>query len=111
MGGAEPRAAPRAWRAPDLPCSEHRGRLTASRVLVLTPALLALFEPVTVAVHFQDVNVVGQPAFHSLPPAPYDACEKKTGRVSSLRAIVELGAQTVKQERRSYSFSGLVICG
>src|SRR6516165_947963 len=61
MGGAEPRAAPRAWRAPDLPCSEHRGRLTASRVLVLTPALLALFEPVTVAVHFQDVNVVGQP--------------------------------------------------
>jgi hypothetical protein len=22
-------------------------------------------------------------AFHSLPPAPYDACEKKAGRVSS----------------------------
>jgi hypothetical protein len=29
--------------------------------LGLTLALLALFEPVTVAVHFQDVNVVGQP--------------------------------------------------
>src|SRR4029079_17926611 len=23
-------------------------------------------------------------AFHALPPAPYDACEKKAGRVSSL---------------------------
>ena len=29
--------------------------------LGLTLALLALFEPVTVAVHFQDMNVVGQP--------------------------------------------------
>jgi transposase len=26
-------------------------------------------------------------AFHSLPPAPYDACEKKTGRVSSLSLV------------------------
>src|SRR5437667_12031994 len=61
MGGAEPRAAARAWRAPDLPRSEHRGRLTASRVLCLALALFALFEPVAVAVHFQDVDVVGQP--------------------------------------------------
>src|ERR1700720_1951644 len=48
MGGAEPRAAP---RAPDLPRSEHRGRLTASRVLRLALALLALFEAIAVAVH------------------------------------------------------------
>src|SRR5271155_1137899 len=60
MGGAEPRAAPRAWRAPDLPRSEHRGRLTASRVLRLTLPSLALFEPVAVAVHFEDVDVMGQ---------------------------------------------------
>src|SRR3954452_22951892 len=60
MGGAEPRAAPRAWRAPDLPRSEHRGRLTASRVLGLALALLALFEAIAVAVHFEDVDVVGQ---------------------------------------------------
>src|SRR5439155_489118 len=26
-------------------------------------------------------------AFHDLPPAPYDACEKKTGRVSSLSLV------------------------
>src|SRR6267378_7636363 len=61
MGGAEPRAAPRAWRAPDLPRSEHRGRLTASRVLRLALALLALFEAIAVAVHFEDVDMVGQP--------------------------------------------------
>src|SRR6266704_6178153 len=61
MGGAEPRAAPRAWRAPDLPRSEHRGRLTASRVLRLALALLALFEPIALAVQFEDVDVVGQP--------------------------------------------------
>src|SRR5258708_38276746 len=61
MGGAEPRAAPRAWRAPDLPRSEHRGRLVASRVLRLALALLALFEAIAVAVHFEDVDVVGQP--------------------------------------------------
>src|SRR3954469_356233 len=59
MGGAEPRAAPRAWRAPDLPRSEHRGMLNASR-LGPTLALLALFEAIAVAVHFQDVDVVGQ---------------------------------------------------
>src|SRR5271167_1403355 len=61
MGGAEPRAASRAWRAPDLPRSEHRGRLSASRVLRLALALLALFEAIAVAVHFEDVDVVGQP--------------------------------------------------
>src|SRR6266567_3052617 len=61
MGGAEPRAAPRAWRAPDLPRSEHRGRLTASRVLRLALALLALFEAIAVAVHFEDMDVVGEP--------------------------------------------------
>ena len=58
MGGAEPRAAP---RAPDLPRSEHRGRLTASRVLRLALALLALFEAIAVAIHFEDMDVVGQP--------------------------------------------------
>src|SRR6476619_7003706 len=26
-------------------------------------------------------------AFHTLPPAPYDACEKKAGRVSSLSLV------------------------
>src|SRR5579863_1878280 len=61
MGGAEPRAATRAWRAPDLPRSEHRGRLTASRVLRLALALLALLEAIAVAIHFEDVDVVGQP--------------------------------------------------
>src|SRR6266849_5262883 len=61
MGGAEPRAAPRAWRAPDLPRSEHRGRLTASRALRPALALLALLEAIAVAVHFQDMDVVGQP--------------------------------------------------
>src|SRR5471030_880426 len=61
MGGAEPRAAARAWRAPDLPRSEHRGRLTASRILCLALALLALFEAIAVAVHFEDMDVVGQP--------------------------------------------------
>src|SRR6516162_10295579 len=55
MGGAEPRAAP---RAPDLPRSEHRGRLAASRVLGLALALLVLFEAIAVAVHFEDVDVV-----------------------------------------------------
>src|SRR5271167_597931 len=47
--------------APDLPRSEHRGRLTASRVLRLALALLALFEAIAVAVHFEDMDVVGQP--------------------------------------------------
>ena len=61
MGGAEPRAAARAWRAPDLPRSEHRGRLTASRVLRPALALLALFEAIAAAVHFEDVDVVCQP--------------------------------------------------
>src|ERR1700692_1280104 len=61
MGGAEPRAAPRAWRAPDLPRSEHRGRLTASRVLRLARALLLLFEAMPAAVHFEDVDGVCQP--------------------------------------------------
>src|SRR6266852_9701316 len=51
----------RAWRAPDLPRSEHRGRLTAGRVLRLALALLALFEAIAVAVHFEDVDVVCQP--------------------------------------------------
>src|SRR5207237_10393936 len=60
MGGAEPRAAARAWRAPDLPRSEHRGRLTASRGLRPALALLALFEAIAVAVHFEDVDVVCQ---------------------------------------------------
>jgi hypothetical protein len=60
MGGAEPRAAARAWRAPDLPCSEHRGKLIASR-LCPALALLALFKAIAVAIHFEDVDVVGQP--------------------------------------------------
>ena len=59
MGGAQPRAASRAWRAPDLPRSEHRGRLTAGR-LRRALSLLAVFEPIAVAVHLEDVNVVGE---------------------------------------------------
>src|SRR3954447_20346456 len=51
MGGAEPRAAPRAWRAPDLPRSEHRGRLARQSGLCLALALLALLEPVTLFVN------------------------------------------------------------
>src|SRR6202163_3388112 len=61
MGGAEPRAAARAWRAPDPPRSEHRRRLTASRALRPALALLALFEAIAVAIHFEDMDVVGQP--------------------------------------------------
>jgi hypothetical protein len=45
----------------DLPRSKHRGRLSASRVLRPTLALLALLEAIAVAVHFEDVDVVGQP--------------------------------------------------
>ena len=50
MGGAESRAAARAWRAPDLPRSEHRGRLIS---VGLRPALalLPLFEAKAVAVY------------------------------------------------------------
>jgi hypothetical protein len=59
MGGAEPRAAPRAWRAPDLARSEHRGRLPPVG-LRQSLALLALFEAIAVAVQFEDVDVVGQ---------------------------------------------------
>src|SRR4029077_18755345 len=55
---AQPR---RAWRAPDLPHSEHRGRLTANRILRPALALLALLEAIAVAVHFEDVDVVCQP--------------------------------------------------
>src|SRR5215471_4162668 len=65
MGGAEPRAAPRAWRAPDLPRREHRGRLAASRVLGPPLALFALLEAIAVAVHFEDVDVVCQPVEQS----------------------------------------------
>jgi len=61
MGGAEPRAVSRAWRAPDLPRSEHRGKLTARRGLHPPLALLALFETIAVAIHFEDVDVVGEP--------------------------------------------------
>src|SRR5271154_6952740 len=61
MGGAEPRAAARAWRAPDLPRSEHRGRPAAGRVLRPALSLLALLEAIAVAVHFEDVDVVCQP--------------------------------------------------
>src|SRR5262245_66464793 len=59
MGGAEPRAATRAWRAPDFPAVSTVAR---SRQSGLHPALalLALFEAVTVAVHLEDVDVVGQ---------------------------------------------------
>lgn len=42
MGGAEPRAAPRAWRAPDLPRSEHHGTLTTARSV--TPSHAATVE-------------------------------------------------------------------
>ena len=60
MGGAEPRAALRAWRAPDLLGSEHRGKLTA--VGLCPPlALLALFKAIAVAVHLKDVDVMCQP--------------------------------------------------
>src|SRR5437762_14295590 len=97
MGGAEPRAAARAWRAPDLPRSEHRGRLTASRVLCLALALFALFEPVTVAVHFQDVDVVGQPIEQRAgqPLGPEHAgplVERQTGSDEGGAALVALAA-------------------
>jgi hypothetical protein len=59
--GWEERSHAQHREAPDLPRSEHRGRLTASRVLRLAPALLALFESIAVAVHFEAVDVVGQP--------------------------------------------------
>src|ERR1700693_2152487 len=87
MGGAQPRAASRAWRAPDLPRSEHRGRLTASRVLGLALALLALFETIAVAVHFEDMDVVGQPieqrAGQPLGAEPRNEPEHRAPRLSS----------------------------
>src|ERR1700759_4670614 len=61
MGGAEPRAALRAWRAPDLLRSEHRGKLTGQWVLRPALALLALFKAIAVAVHLEDVDVMCQP--------------------------------------------------
>src|SRR6266480_3909137 len=93
MGGAEPRAAARAWRAPDLPRREHRGRLTASRVLCLALALFALFESVAVAVHFQDVNVVGQPIEQRAGPL----VERQIGSDDGGAALVAL-AEDFEQE-------------
>src|SRR5215469_15271020 len=61
MGGAEPRAATRAWRAPDLPLRYAPWQAYCQSGLHSAVALLALFEAVTVAVHFEDVDVVGQP--------------------------------------------------
>src|SRR5689334_11343456 len=62
MEGAKPRAAIRAWRAPDLPRSEHCGRLTASRLTAGADALLALFEAIAVTVHFEDEGRGPSPA-------------------------------------------------
>src|SRR5271166_2126692 len=107
MGGAEPRAAPRAWRAPDLPRSEHRGRLTASRVLLLglALALLALFEAIAVAVHFEDVDVVGQPieqrAGQSLGPEHAGPLVKRQIAGDEGRAALVTLAEDLEQELRA----------
>src|ERR1700726_1779378 len=105
MGGAEPRAAPRAWRAPDLPRSEHRGRLTASRVLRLALALLALFEAIAVAVHFEDVDVVCQSIEQcaSQPLGPEHAgpfVERQIAGDDGGAALVSL-AEDLEQELRA----------
>ena len=91
MGGAELCAVPRAWRAPDLPRSERRGRLTASRILRPALTLLALLEAIAVAVHFEDVDVVGEPieqrAGQPLGPPPPIRPMTKAG--SDLRSLNE----------------------
>src|SRR5580704_14702580 len=102
MGGAEPRAAP---RAPDLPRSEHRGRLTASRALRLALALLALFEAIAVAVHFEDVDVVFQPIEQRAgqPPVPEHAgplVERQIAGDDGGQAIGSLD-EYLEQERRA----------
>src|SRR5499427_10004160 len=105
MGGAEPRAATRAWRAPDLPRSEHRGKLTASRGLHPALALLALFEAIAVAVHFEDVDLVGQAieqrAGQPLGPehtGPF--VERQIGGDNDGAALVTL-AEDLEQELRA----------
>src|SRR5277367_4464340 len=102
MGGAEPGAAPRAWRAPDLPRSEHRGRLSASRALHPTLALLALLEAIAVAVHFEDVDVVCQPIEQRAgqPLGPEDTgpfVERQVGGDDGGAALVTL-AEDLEQE-------------
>src|SRR5258707_12841224 len=105
MGGAEPRAASRAWRAPDLPRSEHRGRLTASRVLRLALALLALFEAIAVAIHFEDVDVVGQPieqhAGQSLGPEHASPLVERQIAGDEGGATLVTLAEDLEQEHRS----------
>src|SRR6516165_10392514 len=105
MGGAESRAAARAWRAPDLPRSEHRGRLVARRVLRPALALLALFEAITVAVHFKDVDVVGQPIEQCAgqPLGPEHAgpfVERQIGSDNDRAALVTL-AEDLEQQLRA----------
>src|SRR5205814_6247024 len=58
-------------------------------------------------------------AFHTLPPAPYDACEKKAGRVSSLSLVRYRGndysVPTVYGHRevliRGYVHEVVISCG
>jgi hypothetical protein len=58
-------------------------------------------------------------AFHSLPPAPYYACEKKTGRVSSLSLVryrgTEYSVPTAYGHReiliRGYVHEVVISCG
>ena len=90
MGGAELCAVPRAWRAPDLPRSEHRGRLPPVGLRAAL-SLLALFKAIAVAVHFEDVDVVGEPieqrAGQPLGPPPPIRPMTKAG--SDLRSLNE----------------------
>ena len=58
-------------------------------------------------------------SFHDLPPAPYDACEKKTGRVSSLSLVryrgTDYSAPTAYGHRevliRGYVDTVVISCG
>jgi hypothetical protein len=48
-------------------------------------------------------------AFHFLPPVPYDACEKKAGRVSSLSLVRYRGTDSCGSNRhRAFSLSEII---
>src|SRR5215472_5445476 len=105
MGGAEPRAVPRAWRAPDLPRSEHRGKFDRPPGSHPALALFALLEAIAVAVHFEDVDVVGEPIEQRAgqPLGPEHAgpfVERQIGGDNDRAALVTL-AEDLEQQLRA----------
>src|SRR5215813_13010409 len=105
MGGAEPRAAPRAWRAPDLPLRCAPWQADRPPGLRQALALLALFEAIAVAVHFEDVDVVGEPIEQRAgqPLGPEHAgpfVERQIGGDNDGAALVTL-AEDLEQQLRA----------